>query len=78
MNTSGRVTAAVGSVVLNVALALVLSQGAAAATPPADKLAAGASGHTHMIAAHHQSSDNRCAARLRTRTIVAVILGIIV
>jgi hypothetical protein len=78
MNTYGKVTAAFGSVVLNVALALVLSQGAAAATPPAEKLAASPAMHTHVLTTHHQASENRCTARLRTRTIVAVILGIIV
>ena len=78
MNTYGRVTAAFGSVVLNVALALVLSQGAVAATPPTDKLAANPAMHAHMVTMHHQASENRCTARLRTRTIVAVILGIIV
>jgi hypothetical protein len=78
MNTYGRVTAAVGSVVLNFALALILSQGAEAATAPANKLAANPAGHTHEMVVKAHNADAHCASRLRTRTIVAVILGIIV
>jgi hypothetical protein len=77
MNTYGRVTAAVGSVILNVALALILSQGAEAAVAPADKPAAPVS-HPHELVVKLRAADARCGSRLRTRTIVAVILGIIV
>ena len=78
MNAYGKVTAAVGSVALNLVLTLILSQGAEAATPPAEKLSPNPAGHTHELIANRHDSDLRCVSRLRARTIVAVILGIIV
>ena len=78
MNTYGKVMAAVGSVALNVVLTSILSQGAEAATPPAEKLVSNPAGHTHELVVSRHDSDARCGSRLRTRTIVAVILGIIV
>jgi hypothetical protein len=78
MNTYGRVTAAVGSVILNVALALILSQGADAATPTTDRPAASPVSYPHQHVVKVHAADPRCGSRLRTRTIVAVILGIIV
>jgi hypothetical protein len=78
MNAYGKVTAAIGSIALNVLLTLILSQGAEAATPPAEKLAPNPAVHTHELAAYRHDSDARCVSRLRARTIVAVILGIIV
>jgi hypothetical protein len=74
----GKVTAAVGSIALNVLLTLVLSRGAEAATSPAVKLAANPAVHTHELIGYRHDPDARCGSRLRTRTIVAVILGIIV
>jgi hypothetical protein len=78
MNTYGRVTAAVGSLILNVAVALILSQGAEAATPSANPPATSTVSQPHMITVNLHGTDARCSSRIRTRTIVAVILGIIV
>jgi len=78
MNTYGRVTAAVGSLILNVAVALILSQGAEAATPNAYQPATGTVNHPQVLTVKLHGAEARCSSRLRTRTIVAVILGIIV
>ena len=78
MNTYGRVTAAVGSIILNIALALILSQGAEAAAPVADQITAKPVSHTHQILVKLRTADAHCGSRLRTRTIVAVVLGMIV
>ena len=78
MNMYGRFTAAVGSVALNVALALILSQGARAATPSTNALAPAPESHAVHHRADHHAADGRCVAGLRARTIIAVLLGIIV
>jgi len=78
MNTYGRLTAAVGSVVLNVMLALMLSQGAGAAVPATNATMRSAHSYTVVVGADHRASHERCASGLRARTILAVLLGLIV
>jgi hypothetical protein len=72
-------TAAVGSVVLNVVLALILSQQAGAATPAADK--SEQARQTYEISVgdeHHPAQQKRCVTGIRSRAILAVLLALIV
>jgi hypothetical protein len=78
MKTYGRFTAAVGSVALNVLLALVLTQGAGAAVPATNISVQSAHSYTVSVGGNHRSSHERCASGLRARTILAVLLGLIV
>ena len=77
MNVHGRFTAAVGSVALNVVLALIFTQTAGAAIPATNASAHDPHSYTVVLGADHPSQA-RCAARLRTRAIIAVVLGLIV
>ena len=78
MNTYRRFTAAAGSAALNVVLVLILSQGAAAATPATKEPAAAPQSHTIDQGADHHDSNERCVARLRTRAIIAMLLAMVV
>jgi hypothetical protein len=78
MNTYGRFTAAVGSVALNVVLALILTQGAGAAVPATNVSVQGPHSYTVFLGGDHRASHARCASGLRARTILAVLLGLIV
>jgi hypothetical protein len=78
MNIWRRCTAAVVSVALNVALALVLSQGAGAATPPTNHQAPGLHSRTVHQRAGIQVVEAPCVARIQTRAIIAVLLAIVV
>ena len=79
MNIRGRVSAAMGSMALNLALVLVLSQGAGAATPAARQEVAA---EPATVVVHgvddHKDATQRCRSSLRTRALVAVLLGMIV
>ena len=87
MNTYRRFAAAVGSVALNAALALMLTQGAGAAAVAnqtvhdAHRYAdATQVSHTYTIVAgtdHHVPTE-RCGRVLRSRAMVAVLLSLIV
>jgi hypothetical protein len=81
MNIYGRFNAAVGSVALNAALALVLAQGAVAAAEVPAPARSGSAQAAHISAysgAKQLLAHQRCASGLRTRTIIAVVLGLIV
>lgn len=79
MNVREKITAAAGSMALNVALVLLLAQAAGAATPSAKQPAAEPQGSLVVVQVADQgSAPARCEARLRTRALVAVILAMIV
>ena len=78
MNIWRKCTAAVVSVALNVALALVLSQGAGAATPSATHQAPDQQSRTVYHGTGIQVVEAPCGARIQTRAIIAVLLAIIV
>lgn len=78
MSTYGRFTAAAGSLVLNVVVALVLTQAAGAATPPADASVQGSHTYTVYVGNELPASHEICAGGIRTRAIIAVVLGLIV
>ena len=78
MNTHGRITAAVGSVALNVALALILSQGAGAATPSTNEPVPAPRSHVVYQGVDHRASDGHCASEFRARAIIAVLLAFVV
>ena len=78
MNIRGRITAAAGSMALNVALVLVLSQAAGAATPAAIKPAEQPDSAVVVQVADRKIDQQHCESRLRTRALVALILGMIV
>ena len=77
MNIWRKCTAAVVSVALNVALALVLSQGAGAATPSTNNQAPNLESRTVDQGAGIQVMDAPCVARIQTRAIIAVLLAIV-
>ena len=77
MNVHGRFTAAVGSVALNVVLTLIFTQAAGAAIPATNGSAHDPHSYTVVLGADHPPQAP-CAARLRTRAIIAVLLGLIV
>jgi hypothetical protein len=79
MNVYGRFTAAVGSIALNVALALLVAQGAGAAVPamqeqPRDPQTTAVSATADHPAAAHE----HCTRGLRAREILAVLLALVV
>jgi hypothetical protein len=78
MNTYGRFTAAVGSVALNAVLALILTQGAGAAVPATNASTKGPHSYTVYLGTDDHPSHARCASGVRTRTIIAVVLALIV
>ena len=82
MNIRGKVTAAAGSMALNVALVLMLSQGAGAATPASERAAMEWTAEPAHVVVYQVSDRNtaqeHCQSRARTRAIIAVILGMIV
>jgi hypothetical protein len=78
MNTYGRFTAAVGSVALNIVLALILAQGAGAAIPATNESVQGTHSYTVFLGADNQPARERCVAGLRARAIIAVVLALIV
>jgi hypothetical protein len=78
MNIWRKCTAAIVSVTLNVALALVLSQGAGAATPSTIHQAPGLQTHTVNQRAGMPVLEAPCVARIKTRAIIAVLLAIVV
>ncbi len=78
MSTYGRFTAATGSVVLNMMLAVVLTQAAGAAIPTADASVPVSRTYTVHLGTDHPSAHEHCASGMRTRAIVAVVLALIV
>jgi len=78
MNVYGRFTAAVGSVALNVVLALILTQVAGAAVPGTSGSVQGPHLYTVYGGGDQHPSHERCVSGLRARTIIAVLLGLIV
>ena len=79
MNAHGRLTAAVGSVALNVVLALILAQQAGAATPAADKSEQARPSYEISVSdEHHAAQEKRCATGMRSRAMLAVLLALIV
>jgi hypothetical protein len=79
MSTYGRFTAAAGSLALNVLVALVLSQAAgAAAVPAADASVQGSHTYTVHVGTDRAVAHEKCTGGIRTRAIIAVVLGLIV
>jgi hypothetical protein len=79
MNIREKITAATGSIVLNLALALVLGQGAGAATPAAmQEVKAAPPTAVAYGVENHEHATQHCRSSLRTRALVAVLLGMIV
>lgn len=77
MNIYRGFASAVGAVALNAALAQILAHGAAAATPQRTEPAPQVKIAVRGSAAPHWTHE-RCFPRLRTRTIIAVALSLIV
>ena len=77
MNRYGRFTAAVGSIALNVALALLLTQAAGAAIPATDRSEQGPRTFTVFLGADQHPVHERCVAGIRDRAIIAVVLALI-
>jgi len=78
MNAHGRLTAAIGSVALNVVLALILAQQAGAATPAADKSEREWSSYVISVGDDHHPAQERCVKGMRSRAMLAVLLALIV
>jgi hypothetical protein len=78
MNVYRKFTAAVGSVALNVVLALILTQGAGAAIPATNGSVQGAHSYAAHPGADQYPSHAQCVAGLRARAVIAVLLGLIV
>ena len=79
MNAHGRLTAAVGSIALNVVLALILAQQAGAATPAADKSEREWPSYEISVGdEHHAKQEKRCVTGMRSRAMLAVLLALIV
>ena len=80
MNIRGSLTAAMGSMALNLALVMILVQGAGAATPAARHEVAAEP--ATVVVMHgvddHKDATQHCRSSLRTRALVAVLLGMIV
>lgn len=75
MNIYGRFTAALGSVALNGALALLLAQGAGAATPRAT---GSVQSYTVSVGDEQHRSHEHCNGGMQSRAILAVLLALIV
>ena len=78
MNIRAKITAAAGTMALNLALALVLGQAAGAATPSAMRPVERPGNVVVIQAADQKGAGQHCERRLRTRALVAVILAMIV
>ena len=78
MNIREKITAAAGSMTLNVALVLALGQGAGAATPAAHGWGEQPSHVVVQEASDRDTAQEHCRSRAHTRAIVALILGMIV
>jgi hypothetical protein len=78
MNAHGRLTAAVGSVALNVVLALIMAQQAGAATPVADKSEPEWPRYVISVGDDHHPAQARCVTGMRSRAMLAVLLALIV
>ena len=87
MNVRGKLTAAAGSMALNVLVLLLLGQAAGAATPASERTVQERTANEWIAQPAHvvvyQDSDRNtarehCRSSARTRAIVAVILGMIV
>ena len=79
MSKSGRFSAAFGSIVLNVALAVLMSREAGAQVPAADS--SPAAPHLMVISTpgmDMNESHAGCLVRFRNRAIVAVVLALVV
>lgn len=78
MKLHGRFTAAVGSAALNVALALILTQQAGATIPATHRPGQDLQSYTVTLGADHHPAQQRCANAIRSRAILAVVLGLLV
>jgi hypothetical protein len=88
MNVYGRITAAAGSLALNVALSLLLSQGAGAAVPAASEsvqqphsysdAVQSPRSYTISVGSDHHPPKEQCPGGMRDRAILAVLLALIV
>jgi hypothetical protein len=78
MSTYGKFTAATGSIVLNVVVALALAQAAGAAMPASEAAIRNSHAYTIEVGTDQPRGHDHCALRIRTRAIVAVVLALIV
>ena len=78
MKLHGRFTAAVGSVALNVVLALILTQQAGATVPTTGPRGQDLQSYTVTLGADHHPAQQRCARAIRSRAMLAVVLGLLV
>ena len=78
MSMHERFYAALGSVALNVAVALVLAQSAGAAVPAMSERQAEPRHHVIQVSAEVHGANRHCVMRLRNRAITAVLLALMV
>jgi hypothetical protein len=78
MSMHERFFAALGSVALNVAVGLVLTQSASAAVPAMSERQAEPQHQVIQVSAKVHGADKHCAMRLRNRAITAVLLALMV
>ena len=78
MSTYGRFTAAIGSILLNVMVAVVLTQAAGAAIPATGAPVPNSRPHAVYVSADRHAANAHCTSGIRTRAIIAVVLALIV
>ena len=78
MSKHERFYAALGSVALNIALTLVLSQSAGAAVAAANEQQAEPRHHVIEVSVEAHAANKSCAMRRRDRAIAAVLLALMV
>ena len=78
MKLHGRFAAAIGSVALNVVLALMLTRQAGATSSTTDGTGQTPQTYTVTLSADHHHAQQRCANAIRSRAILAVVLGLLV
>ena len=78
MSKLGRISAALGSVALNVVLALILSSGAGAMAQTKDELRPNSEAHVVVQTDAQAAADYGCVFRFRNRAIAALLLALMV
>lgn len=78
MSMHKRFYAALGSVVLNVAVGLVLTGSAGATVPASNERQAEPRQHVIQVSAETHGANVRCATHFRDRAIAAVLLALMV
>lgn len=78
MPMNERLYAALGSVALNIAIGLVLTQSAGAAMPATGERPAEPRHHVIQVSAAAHGANQHCVMRLRDRAIAAALLALMV